>query len=82
MSCVLEISHLKVIWQIKTFVPYRQARRIWHNPCFLTGFILETLHFLRNLAGDVHVVRGESDRTENNWPEGMVYQNLILSLKI
>ena len=22
------------------------------------------------MAGDVHVVRGESDRTEYNWPEG------------
>jgi len=43
--------------------------KIQHILC--TGNITgrETLDFLRNLAGDVHVVRGQCDSTRAQWPE-------------
>lgn len=46
--------------------------KIQHVLCAGNLSSKEALDFLRNLAGDVHVVRGESDRTEHNWPEEKV----------
>lgn len=44
--------------------------KIQHVLCAGNLTSKEAVDFLRNLAGDVHVARGESDRTEHNWPEG------------
>jgi len=43
--------------------------KIQHILC--TGNITgrESLDFMRNLAGDVHVVRGQCDATRSNWPD-------------
>ena len=30
---------------------------------------IQSLDFMRNLAGDVHVVRGQCDATSSNWPD-------------
>ena len=34
-----------------------------------------SLDFLRNIAGDVHVVRGDCDRSETSWPDGEFLRN-------
>ena len=44
--------------------------KIQHVLCAGNLTSKEGVDFLRNLAGDVHVVRGESDWSQNNWPDG------------